>query len=45
MGSSLTLVKTGSEAADTVIKSLTSIGEIAGEGFDNCISGFASSFN
>lgn len=31
MGSSLTLVKTGSEAADTVIKSLTSIGEIAGE--------------
>lgn len=31
MGSSLTLVKAGSEAANTVIKSLTSIGEIAGE--------------
>lgn len=32
MGSTLTMVKAGSEAADTVVKSLTSIGAITGEG-------------
>lgn len=31
MGSSLTMIKSGSESADTVIASLTSIGAIAGE--------------
>ncbi len=32
MGSTLTMVKAGSEAADTVVKSLTTIGAITGEG-------------
>ena len=32
MGSTLTLIKTGSETEDTVIASLTSIGAITGEG-------------
>ena len=32
MGTTLTMVKAGSEAADTVVKSLTTIGAITGEG-------------
>lgn len=32
MGSTLTMVKSGSETADTVVKALTSIGAITGEG-------------
>ena len=32
MGTSLTMTKAGSEATDTVIKSLTSIGSVSGEG-------------